>query len=93
MGGCDRGGPATIGPVAVVTRVLPPGPTNAAEKALDLLNGFAQDCLAQQNVDPWIQDGVHRSYTDSLQIWVLLDVSYYIWTVQLVHKDPDLGKK
>lgn len=93
MAGCDGGGPVTIGPVAVVTCALPSSPTNATEKTLDLLNGFAQDCLAQQNVDPRIQDGIYRSYTDSLQIWVLLDVSYYIWTVQLIHKDPDLEKK
>lgn len=90
MVGCGRRGPAAVGAVAVASRVLPVGPSDAAEEALDLLNGLAEHRLAEQNVHPGVEDGVDRSNTDGLQVWVLLDGHHYGRLVELVHKDTHL---
>lgn len=70
--------------------MLPPSPANAAEEALDLLDGFAEHSLAEEDVDPGVQNGVHRGNADGLQVRVLPDVFHRFWPVQLVHEDTDL---
>lgn len=50
------------------------GPSNAAEEALDLLDGFAEHRLAEKDVHPRVQDGVHRGNADGLKVRVLLNV-------------------
>lgn len=91
--GHGRGGPAPIHAVEVAPRVLPPSPSNAAEEAFDLLDGFAEHSLAEEDVDPRVQDGVHRGNADGLQVRVLPDILHRFWPVQLVHEDTDLPKK
>lgn len=59
MAGHGGGGSAAIRTVEIAARVLPSSPSNAAEEALDFLYDFAEHCLAEKDVDPWVQDGVH----------------------------------
>ena len=68
------------------------GPSDAAEETLDFLNGFAQHCFAEEDIHPWVEDGVHRSDADGLQIGVLLNVLHQGWLVQLVHKHTHLER-
>lgn len=88
-----RRGPAPVHAVEVAPRVLPPSPPDAAEEAFDLLDGFAEHSLAEEDVDPWVQNGVHRGNADGLQVRVLLDVFHRSRPVQLVHEDTDLPKE
>lgn len=55
----SRGGSATIRTVEIAPRVLPSSSANAAKEALDFLYDFAEHCLTEEDVDPWVQDGVH----------------------------------
>lgn len=73
--------------------MLPPSPSDAAEEAFDLLDGFAEHSLAEEDVDPRVQNGVHRGNADSLQVRVLADILHRFWLVQLVHEDTDLPKE
>lgn len=88
MAGGGQGGPADVG--AVVARVLPVGPSDAAEETLHLLDGFDEHRLAQQNVHPRVQDGVHGGDADGLKVGVLPNVLHERRLVQLVHKDAHL---
>lgn len=81
LAGHGRGGPAPIHAVEVAPRVLPPSPPNAAEEAFDLLDGFAENSLAEEDVDPWVQNGVHRGNADGLQVRVLPDIFHWFWSV------------
>lgn len=92
LAGHGRGGPAPVHAVEVAPRVLPPGPSDAAEEAFDLLDGFAEHSLAEEDVDPRVQNGVHWGNADGLQVGVLPDVFHRLGPVQLVHKDTDLPK-
>lgn len=73
--------------------MLPPSPSNAAEEAFDLLNGFAEHSLSEEYVDPWVQNGVDGGNADGLQVRVLPYISHRFRLVQLVHKDTDLTKE
>lgn len=68
------GGPAALG--AVLAREVPAGAADAAEEALDLLHGFAEHGLPQEDVNPGVQDGVHRGDPDGLQIRVFADFAH-----------------
>lgn len=59
MAGHGGGGSASIRTVEIVPGVLPSSPSNAAKEALDFLYDFAEHCLAEEDVDPGVQDGVH----------------------------------
>lgn len=93
MGGHGRGSSAAIYAVEIAPRVLPPSPSNTTEEAFDLLYGFAEHRLAQEDVDPRIQDGVHCGNTDGLQVRILLDILHQQRLVQLVHKDAYLPSR
>lgn len=61
---------------AVLSWTVSAGPTDAAEKAFDLLDGFTEHCLPQEDIYPWVQDGVHSCDADGLQIGIFADFSY-----------------
>ena len=56
-------------------------PADAAEEAFDLLYGFTEHRLPQQDVYPGVQDGVHRSNSDGLQIRVFADDWLQLWPI------------
>lgn len=74
MAGQRGGCPSAVG--AVLPGGVSAGPADAAEEAFDLLHGFAEHCLPQEDVDPGVQDGVHRGDSDGLQVWVFADLSH-----------------
>ena len=63
------------------SRTLPARPADAAEEAFDLLYGFTEHCLPQEDVYPGVQDGVHGSNSDGLQIRVFADDWLQLWPV------------
>lgn len=67
-------------------------PTDAAEETFNLLYGFTEHSLPQQDVNPGVQDGVHGSNADSLQIGVFADVFLRRWPVELVDEHAHLHK-
>lgn len=69
-----RGSPPAVR--AVLSRTVSAGPTDATEKAFDLLDGFTEHCLPQEDIYPGVQDGVHSSDADGLQIGIFADFSH-----------------
>lgn len=74
VAGHGGGGPAALG--AGLAREVSAGASDAAEEALDLLHGFAEHGLPQEDVYPGVQDGVHGSDPDGLQVRVSADFSH-----------------
>lgn len=70
--------------------LLPPVGSHLAEQALDLLNELEEDGLAQQDVDPGIQDGVEGGEAYRSQVRVLLQVELHRGFVELIQKHLSL---
>lgn len=58
--------------------------SHLAKQALDLLDELEEDSLAQQDVDPWVQDGIEGGKAYCSKVRVLLQVGLYWSFVELV---------
>lgn len=61
-----------------------------AKQALDLLDELEEDGLAQQDVDPGVEDGVEGGKAYRSEVRVLLQVGLYGGFVELVQKHLSL---
>lgn len=70
--------------------LLPSVGAHLAKQALDLLHELEEDGLAQQDVDPGVEDGVEGGKAYRSEVRVLLQVGLYWGFVELVQKDLSL---
>lgn len=66
---------------------------NPAEQALDLLNKLEEHSLAEQDINPRVQDGVDRGNSNGLEIRVLLYLHLHWGLVELVNKHLHLKEQ
>lgn len=64
--------------------------SHLAKQALDLLDELKEDGLAQQDVDPGVEDGVEGGKADGSKVGVLLQVGLYWGFVELVQEHLSL---
>lgn len=66
--------------------------SHLAEQALDFLDYLEQNCLAEQDVDPRVKDGVERGEAYRSQVRVLFQHQLHWSLVELVQKDLSLQR-
>lgn len=89
MTGKNRGGSPALGAIEAPRRMRPPAAANPAEETLDLFDEFAEYSLPQEDINPWIQDGVHRCNSDGPEIQVARYVLLYWWLIKLVDENSN----
>lgn len=88
--GDHRGLLLGVGTVEAPLSLLSSVGSHPAKQALDLLDELDEDGLAQQDVDPGVEDRVKRSEAYSSKVRVLLQVGLHWGFVELVQKHLSL---
>lgn len=82
--GDHRGLSLGVGAVEAPLSLLSSVGSHPAKQALDLLNELEEDGLAQQDVDPGVEDGVEGGKAYRSKVRVLLQVGLHWGFVELI---------